>query len=51
MSAEDAAERLQLGASLVQAYSAFVYEGPFWVRRINRGLVRLQANASSRLQR
>lgn len=51
VSAEDAAERLRLGASLVQAYSAFVYEGPFWVRRINRGLVRLQANASSRLQR
>lgn len=38
VTAEDVAQRLELGASLVQGYSAFIYEGPFWVRRINRGL-------------
>lgn len=38
VTAADVAERLSLGADLVQGYSAFVYEGPFWARRINRGL-------------
>jgi dihydroorotate dehydrogenase len=35
---ESARERLDLGANLVQGYTGFVYEGPFWARRINRGL-------------
>jgi dihydroorotate dehydrogenase len=38
-SARDVSERLQLGASLVQGYTGFVYEGPLWARKINRGLV------------
>ncbi|WP_425411258.1 quinone-dependent dihydroorotate dehydrogenase [Nesterenkonia alba] len=38
--AEDVIERLDLGADLVQGYTGFVYQGPFWVRRINRGLAR-----------
>jgi dihydroorotate dehydrogenase len=33
---ESAKERLELGANLVQGYTGFVYEGPFWARRINR---------------
>ena len=37
---EDVLERLNAGATLVQGYSAFIYEGPLWVRRINRGLRR-----------
>jgi dihydroorotate dehydrogenase len=37
-SAEDAWERLRAGASLVQIYTAFVYEGPSLPRRIARGL-------------
>lgn len=37
---EDVLERLEAGATLVQGYSAFIYEGPLWVRRINRGLRR-----------
>lgn len=41
VTAQDVAERLELGADLVQGYSAFVYQGPFWVRRINRGLARI----------
>src|SRR3546814_2268865 len=40
-SAEDAYERIRAGASLVQLYTALVYEGPGLVRRINQGLARL----------
>ena len=39
--AEDVWERLRAGASLVQAYTGFVYGGPLWARRLNRGLERL----------
>ena len=35
---EDARERLAAGADLVQAYTAFVYEGPLWPRRVNQAL-------------
>ncbi|HEU4976739.1 MAG TPA: quinone-dependent dihydroorotate dehydrogenase [Baekduia sp.] len=38
---EDAFERLQAGATLVQAYTGFVYGGPLWPARMNRGLSRL----------
>ena len=37
-SAEDAWARIRAGASLVQLYSAMVYEGPGIARRITRGL-------------
>lgn len=40
-SAEDAYARIRAGASLVQIYSALVYEGPGLAKTINRGLVRL----------
>lgn len=39
-SAEDAWERIRAGASLVQLYSAMVYEGPALGRTIARGLAR-----------
>ena len=38
--AEDAWERIRAGATLVQAYTGFVYGGPLWPRRVNRGLAR-----------
>jgi dihydroorotate dehydrogenase len=38
-SADDAWERIRAGASLVQLYSAMVYEGPGLARRIAKGLV------------
>ena len=38
--AEDVHERLRMGATLVQGFTAFIYEGPLWARDINRGLVR-----------
>jgi dihydroorotate dehydrogenase len=34
----DARARLDAGATLLQAYTAFIYEGPLWPRRILRGL-------------
>ena len=38
-SSSDISQRLELGASLVQGYTGFVYEGPLWARKINRGLL------------
>ena len=40
-SAEDAWARIRAGASLVQLYSALVFQGPGLPRRILRGLERL----------
>jgi dihydroorotate dehydrogenase len=37
--AADVRARLAAGATLVQGYTAFLYEGPMWARAINRGLV------------
>ena len=34
--AEDVAQRLKLGADLVQGYTGFVYFGPFWARSLTR---------------
>jgi dihydroorotate dehydrogenase len=39
--AADAYEKIKAGASAVQIYTGFIYEGPAAVKRINRGLVRL----------
>ena len=36
--AADARERLEAGATLLQAYTAFVYEGPGWPARVQREL-------------
>ena len=35
---EDARSRLDAGATLLQGYTAFVYEGPLWPRRIIKGV-------------
>jgi dihydroorotate dehydrogenase len=40
-SADDAYARIKAGASLVQLYSALVYEGPGLAKRINQGLLAL----------
>jgi dihydroorotate dehydrogenase subfamily 2 len=44
--ADDVRERLEAGATLVQAYTGFVYGGPLWPRRINRQLAQ-RANRSA----
>ncbi len=41
--AEDAYEKIKAGASLVQVYTGMIYEGPFLVKKINKGLIRLLA--------
>jgi dihydroorotate dehydrogenase len=38
-SAADVVDRLAAGACLVQLYTSLVYEGPFLLRRLNRGLL------------
>ena len=42
---DDAWERLCAGATLVQAYTGFIYGGPRWPQRIHTGLAR-RARAS-----
>ena len=42
--AQDAFEKITAGASLVQAYTGFVYGGPGFARDINTGLLRLLEN-------
>jgi dihydroorotate dehydrogenase len=41
--ARDAYERLQAGATLVQAYTGFIYGGPLWAVRVQRELAGLLA--------
>lgn len=38
-SAEDAIEKIEAGASLIQVYSGMVYEGPGLIKKINKGLL------------
>lgn len=40
-SAKDAIEKLNAGASLVQVYTGFIYEGPELVKKINEEIVRM----------
>ncbi|MEP9385409.1 quinone-dependent dihydroorotate dehydrogenase [Nocardioides sp. KR10-350] len=35
---EDARERLDAGADLLQGFTGFIYEGPLWARRIAQGV-------------
>ena len=39
-SAEDALEKIEAGADLVQVYTGFIYEGPALVKRINQLLIK-----------
>lgn len=40
MTPEDAIEKLKAGADLVQIYTGFIYEGPGFMKRINRLLLK-----------
>ena len=37
--AEDAIEKIKAGASLVQVYTGFIYEGPAIAKRICKGIL------------
>ncbi|MGJ8549933.1 quinone-dependent dihydroorotate dehydrogenase [Winogradskyella wichelsiae] len=39
-SAEDALEKIEAGADLVQVYTGFIYEGPSLIKRINKALLK-----------
>ncbi|MEA3317652.1 MAG: quinone-dependent dihydroorotate dehydrogenase [Bacteroidota bacterium] len=40
MSVEDAIEKIEAGASLIQLYTGFIYEGPGFVKKINKALIK-----------
>ena len=44
--ADDARDRLAAGATLLQAYTAFIYQGPFWPGRVQRGLAALMRDGT-----
>jgi dihydroorotate dehydrogenase len=41
MNADDALEKMKAGADLIQLYTGFIYEGPGFVKDINRALLKL----------
>ncbi len=43
-SAEDAIEKLEAGADLIQLWTGFVYEGPGLVKKINKALLKKASN-------
>jgi len=36
---EDAIEKIKAGASLIQLYTGFIYEGPWLIKKINRAIL------------
>ena len=48
MTVEDAVEKIRCGADLIQIYTGFIYEGPSFVKRINRALVRRKSNGEEK---
>lgn len=44
-SAQDAIDKLEAGASLIQVYSGMIYEGPSLVKQIKKGLVKYYQQA------
>jgi dihydroorotate dehydrogenase len=42
-SAEDALEKLNAGADLVQIYTGFIYEGPSLVKKINKAIIKSES--------
>jgi dihydroorotate dehydrogenase len=41
MTPEDAVEKIKAGANLIQIYTGFIYEGPGFVKQINRAIAKL----------
>lgn len=40
MSVQDALDKLEAGATLIQVYTGFIYEGPGFVKRINKAILK-----------
>lgn len=47
MTAADALDKIAAGASLIQIYTGFIYEGPAIVKRINKALIKNNINLNS----
>ena len=43
-SPEDALEKLEAGAELIQLYTGFIYEGPSLIKKINKAILKQQEN-------
>jgi dihydroorotate dehydrogenase len=43
-SPEDAIEKIRAGASLIQLYTGFIYEGPAIVKKINQEIIKMDLN-------
>ncbi len=43
LTAQDAIEKMEAGASLVQVYTGFVYEGPALVKQINKAILKYKS--------
>ena len=48
-SAEDAIEKLEAGASLVQIYTGYIYEGPSLIGNINKGILEWKKSAAKKV--
>ena len=46
-SAEDALEKLNAGADLVQVYTGFIYEGPALVKKINKAILKVKSKKNA----
>jgi dihydroorotate dehydrogenase len=44
MTVEDALEKLRAGATLIQIYTGFVYNGPAFVKQINKAILKEKTN-------
>jgi dihydroorotate dehydrogenase len=47
-SAEDAIEKINAGADLIQLYTGFIYEGPGLIKKINKEIVKRAVGSGSR---
>ncbi len=45
--AQDAIEKLEAGADLLQVYTGFIYEGPSMIKKINQGIVKYYESKKS----
>ena len=45
--AEDAIEKLEAGADLLQVYTGFIYEGPAMIKKINKGIIKYYGSKAS----
>lgn len=44
MSTQDALDKLEAGATLIQVYTGFIYEGPAFVKRVNKAILKKHNN-------